>query len=224
MILPQLIKGSVSTGACNSMGEVTTEKLRKCNKCGQQLPVENFYVRKDRPNEIIRICKACAAKRQREYSRNNPEKTKEISARCREKHREELKQRNREFYHKHKNDPAYKESLRKTKEKHGEEWKAKDRARRKAFNEKWKRPCEKCGENRLYLIQFHHIDPSTKSFCIGANVSSKKENILEKEVKKCVCLCSNCHDEFHYFYGNVPDNPIHDLEEYLGKPLQDRSL
>lgn len=179
-----------------------------------------FYVRKGRPNEIVRICKICAAKRQREYAKNNPEKIKEISARGREKHREEIKQRNRDFYYKNKDTEKYKESIRRTKEKHGEEWRKKDRERRRAFNEKWKRPCEKCGEKRLYLIQFHHIDPATKSFCIGANATSRQEDALEAEVKKCVCLCSNCHDEFHYLYGGNPQNPVEALEEYLGRRLE----
>lgn len=80
-----------------------------------------------------------------------------------------------------------------------------------------KTSCVKCGENRLYLIQFHHIDPSTKLFNITEG-GSKNKNIQE-EVKKCVCLCSNCHDEFHYFYGKVPKYPKESLEEYLGVKL-----
>ena len=81
-----------------------------------------------------------------------------------------------------------------------------------------KHPCEKCGEKRLYLIQFHHIDPNTKKF----NPSAYKyhsEKTLINEIKKCVCLCSNCHDEFHHFYGQKPLNPIASLEEYLSKKI-----
>ena len=37
------------------------------------------------------------------------------------------------------------------------------------------------------------------------------------EVKKTVCLCANCHKEFHHFYGIKPLNPVKDLEEYLNK-------
>lgn len=77
-----------------------------------------------------------------------------------------------------------------------------------------KRPCQKCGEKRLYLIQFHHIDPKTKNFEVSQfrHFSMKK---CEEESKKCVCLCSNCHDEFHYMYGQNPKNPIESIEEYL---------
>lgn len=88
--------------------------------------------------------------------------------------------------------------------------------RKQKYNE-LKQPCVKCGESRLYLIQFHHIDPATKLFNITEG-GSKNRNINE-EVKKCVCLCSNCHDEFHYFYGKVPKSPKESLEEYLGVEL-----
>lgn len=77
-----------------------------------------------------------------------------------------------------------------------------------------KTSCVKCGENRPWVIQFHHIDPSTKSFNITEGGSKNRD--IESEVKKCVCLCSNCHDEFHYFYGKIPEKPKEALEEYLG--------
>ena len=76
-----------------------------------------------------------------------------------------------------------------------------------------KRPCVKCGESRLYLIQFHHVDPKTKAFEVS-NKHSLKSTLVE--IQKCVCLCSNCHDEFHYLYGKIPDNSVEALKEYLG--------
>jgi hypothetical protein len=63
---------------------------------------------------------------------------------------------------------------------------------------KQNKSCIRCGENRYWVIDFHHIDPSTKSYDIS-NMSGKfsKENIL-KEITKCVTLCRNCHYEFHH--------------------------
>ena len=75
--------------------------------------------------------------------------------------------------------------------------------------------CEKCGESRKYLIDFHHINPSEKEFTIGLNKWSSKK--ISEEVKKCVCLCKNCHCEFHYLYGKNPTNPSLALNDYLGK-------
>lgn len=60
--------------------------------------------------------------------------------------------------------------------------------------------CAKCGDSRSYVLDFHHVDPKEKveriSRMLAQNVSQEK---LEEELKKCVCLCSNCHREFHYF-------------------------
>ena len=57
--------------------------------------------------------------------------------------------------------------------------------------------CSKCGDNRWYVLQFHHIDPDQKDF----NVSDLKKRSIKgmlNEIKKCVPLCSNCHTEFHH--------------------------
>jgi hypothetical protein len=60
--------------------------------------------------------------------------------------------------------------------------------------------CESCGYDRCpAVLQFHHIDPSTKLFNMSyREISSIKwEKILE-EVDKCQLLCANCHTETHY--------------------------
>lgn len=83
-----------------------------------------------------------------------------------------------------------------------------------------KTSCVKCGENRDYVVEFHHINPLNKEFTIGAAKQWSKER-LKNEVKKCVCLCKNCHSEFHYLYGKQPSEPIKALEEYLGRGVDD---
>ena len=78
-----------------------------------------------------------------------------------------------------------------------------------------KTPCEKCGEYRLYVIDFHHRDNSEKNIEV---VKCAKEHGVKKmweEREKCICLCRNCHAEFHYLYGVKPDNPVEALNEYL---------
>lgn len=83
------------------------------------------------------------------------------------------------------------------------------------YVESLKTPCVKCGETRSYIIQFHHIDPSKKRFHVTLYGTRSQRSILN-EAKKCVCLCSNCHDEFHWFYGKSPVDPDGSLREYLG--------
>ena len=79
-----------------------------------------------------------------------------------------------------------------------------------------KHPCVKCGESRPYVIDFHHIDPKDKKFNVGKAKTYSQQTLL-KEISKCVCLCRNCHQEFHHFYGNNPDKPVESLTEYLGR-------
>lgn len=79
----------------------------------------------------------------------------------------------------------------------------------------YKTACVKCGESRLYCIDFHHKNPSEKSFALGMAAKDKSDEVLQKEVEKCVCLCRNCHAEFHHIYGTRPNQPILALREYL---------
>ena len=60
--------------------------------------------------------------------------------------------------------------------------------------------CAKCGESRSYTLDFHHINPEEKDNTVSRMVShSANEEKLKEEISKCICLCSNCHREFHYF-------------------------
>lgn len=64
--------------------------------------------------------------------------------------------------------------------------------------EKKKAGCFICGYSKYTgALEFHHIDPSTKSFSIGGNGAGKNLNEILKELAKCVLLCSNCHREVH---------------------------
>ena len=161
-------------------------KTKVCNKCGKALPMTDEYFYKSK-GRYRSQCKECENKHHKEYY---------------ETHKEERTQYNRYYYARKKNQNfRYYCERRKLK--------------RDEFLAKWRKPCQKCGEQRPYLIQFHHIDPTTKEFNVSTSAGNKKTEIVEEEVKKCVCLCSNCHDEFHYFYGANPEDPVNAIKEYL---------
>jgi hypothetical protein len=62
------------------------------------------------------------------------------------------------------------------------------------FNNK----CKDCGNSfPICCYDFHHIDPSKKSFEIAPRLDGNIETIME-EVAKCVMICSNCHRIRHY--------------------------
>ena len=58
--------------------------------------------------------------------------------------------------------------------------------------------CHDCKKSfPVCCYDFHHIDPSTKSFEIAPRLDGKIETIME-EVNKCIMVCSNCHRIRHY--------------------------
>ena len=59
-----------------------------------------------------------------------------------------------------------------------------------------KTPCVFCGETDPICIDWHHINPKEKSFAISHIKGKAKERTLE-EMKKCVCVCANCHRKLH---------------------------
>ncbi len=56
--------------------------------------------------------------------------------------------------------------------------------------------CVKCGEQENICLEFHHLNPEKKEFTIGSAVS-RSWDVIEKELQKCVILCSNCHKKVH---------------------------
>ena len=58
--------------------------------------------------------------------------------------------------------------------------------------------CFNCGYDKCNsALEFHHVYEDDKLFSISENsVLSWKR--IEKELEKCVLLCSNCHRELHY--------------------------
>lgn len=80
-------------------------------------------------------------------------------------------------------------------------YKDKARAYRQAGREylneyKSKLICSKCGENRWWLLDFHHTNPSEKDCEVTKLIDAP--NKLKKELEKCIVLCSNCHRHLHY--------------------------
>lgn len=59
--------------------------------------------------------------------------------------------------------------------------------------------CSKCGESHSACLDFHHLDPKNKKFGIGRIINSTYSiETIEKEIDKCIVLCSNCHRKLHF--------------------------
>ena len=82
--------------------------------------------------------------------------------------------------------------------------------------------CQKCGEKRFYLLDFHHVNPEIKDDTIAKMTSNRnKIEDIQKEIDKCVILCSNCHREFHYLERekNIALKDYIDLSKFEKKTI-----
>lgn len=73
-----------------------------------------------------------------------------------------------------------------------------ERARQqwKEFIDKWfkDKSCSLCGKSEDLV--FHHIDPATKDTDV-TRLKRKSDEIIQKEIEKCVVLCRSCHMKVH---------------------------
>jgi hypothetical protein len=54
-------------------------------------------------------------------------------------------------------------------------------------------------------LEFHHIDPDGKDFSISSMKYLNWSTIVI-ELRKCICVCANCHREIHSGITKIPDN------------------
>lgn len=77
--------------------------------------------------------------------------------------------------------------------------------------------CLKCGIEKHYLLDFHHLDKTTKDGTPSKMLADSKIEEFFLEIQKCALLCSNCHQEFHYLEAN--ENI--DIETYLEMSMEE---
>jgi 5-methylcytosine-specific restriction endonuclease McrA len=77
--------------------------------------------------------------------------------------------------------------------------------------------CLSCGESDWRCLEFHHRDPTDKSFTIAAAVGRQVPlEKLTEELAKCDLLCANCHAKVTYKdVKTYTDQEYRDLSERL---------
>lgn len=85
--------------------------------------------------------------------------------------------------------------------------------RKISFIQKLGGKCSICGYNKnLSALVFHHLNPDEKRLNLDMRTfSGNRYELIEKEVDKCILLCSNCHMELHH--------PQLNLNEYFIKEI-----
>ncbi|HCZ28806.1 TPA: hypothetical protein DHU97_03640 [Candidatus Saccharibacteria bacterium] len=87
--------------------------------------------------------------------------------------------------------------------KYGNLYRERARLRREAVKKEFrtnmlallkKSACEVCGESDIRVLEFDHLDPTTKTFSISQAVKyGYSWSEVLNEIKKCRILCANCH-------------------------------
>lgn len=58
--------------------------------------------------------------------------------------------------------------------------------------------CSVCPEKAPCCLDAHHRDPKKKDFSVGTACSNKMSlKKIEAELRKCACVCKNCHAKIH---------------------------
>jgi len=66
--------------------------------------------------------------------------------------------------------------------------------------------CIVCGYNKHPgVLDFHHVDPTAKSFGISSGGLSRAWATIEAELAKCVLVCANCHREIEFGVVRLED-------------------
>lgn len=64
--------------------------------------------------------------------------------------------------------------------------------------------CRRCGYGCCpAALQFHHLDPATKSFALSLRGVTRSMDALRAEAAKCVLLCANCHAEVEVGFSEI---------------------
>jgi predicted transposase YbfD/YdcC len=128
----------------------------------------------------MKTCGKCGETKARSEFHKNPTKKDGVQTMCKECRKLYIRQ------HYKKNKETYIISAQKSKKRFREIIK-----RHKSYC-----GCNKCGEKRHWVLDYHHIrDKESEISTLIAQGAWKKVRI---EIRKCIVLCSNCHRDLHY--------------------------
>ena len=186
---------------------------KQCKKCGIIKPLSEYPLEKNSHGNMRYRgeCKECKRDREKKWLEKNPDRvrvyydTRNEKIRTNPEIRRKLTKLNRQWREKGDNRDRLNEGARKRywnnpdetgiiyqgqKDIKGARSTARYEQNKQKCIDKLGGKCVKCGTTKH--LQFDHINPLEKSFCISANFHRKD---LNEELAKCQLLCWDCHME-----------------------------
>ena len=153
--------------------------MKRCSKCGETKPLDEFYKRSSSKDNKAPRCRECSKKAHRGWYATNAEKARRDSRRWIKDNPERAKETKRIYYANNREKVLTAQS---------KMWAANHRNLRAKFGPS----CFDCGQTfPTGMFEYHHLDPSTKKG--NTNLRSWKWECLEAYVQGCVQICPNCH-------------------------------
>ena len=164
-------------------------ETKKCKTCGVDKEIIEFPIHSKKLNTRMAHCILCYKLKRRNWRIEKLDDYRLLNRKSYAKHSEKRKIEVIEY-----------QKINKDKIK---VWSKTNRIKRQNKWLEWKSTlkCSVCGENHPSCLEFHHIDPTKKSYTIRDIKYSKIK--LDVELKKCIVLCTNCHRKFHNNYINI---------------------
>ena len=127
----------------------------------------------------MRKCSRCKIEKDESLFNKNSKRKDGLQIRCKECNKEVLKKHyyDNESYYRTKND--------------------KRKRNIKDYINSKKTSCTKCGESHIACLDFHHLSDKEIDIAAITNYMWSK-NKIDKELSKCIVLCSNCHRKLHW--------------------------
>lgn len=146
-----------------------------CGDCRAAKPYDDFAIARDRKDGRQSICRSCSAARTRE-------RLPRIRNRVRERYA---------------TDEAFRDARKRFARESG-----RIRSARTAqlLSDLRAGGCVACGELDESCLDFHHLDPKTKTWNIAQDLKrhrSHRDEIVDEAKRLCVVLCANCHARVH---------------------------
>jgi hypothetical protein len=140
--------------------------MKRCRKCESNLPESSFGSHKDRSDGLQSYCRECQRAYHHTYAAEHSGAHR--NAKYRDRHPERARSQTAAYYR------SYRALLRPILESV---------------------ICVDCGQDDSHYLRFHHRDPKTKEFEIGAG--SRSHETLMREIAKCDVVCAKCHCARH---------------------------